>query len=435
MKHLAIVTAGGAGMYCGSCIYDNTWARALKQAGWQVTLIPLYTPLTLDDRDETSTRIFYGGINVYLDEYLPGWKFLPRWLTRWLDAPWLLRLVSQRGVSNQAAELGRLTVDLLKGAAGPQAVEGAQFVRFISRELRPDLVCFSNLMLAAEIDRLKAEWGGPVWSLLQGDDIFLEGLLPDYREQAVTLLRQIASRLDGVITHGRAYAQQMSELLRLPIERFRLLPLAIDCAPHSGRPRPAAPPYTIGYFARIAPEKGFREFCQAAAVLRRQRSDVRFLTGGYLPPQHRGYFEQAANLMERWPESWEYAGSPMSVEEKSRLLQRFDLLSVPAPYHDPKGLYVLEAWANGVPVVVPKHGHLGELLTEIPAGLTVDQLSPETLAETWSQLLDDETKRRQLAELGWRKVRERHDLPAVAQATAHLFAHGAESTSCASHLR
>ena len=67
LMHIAIVTAGGAGMFCGSCMHDNTWARSLKNAGAQVTLLPTYTPLRLDEHDESSNPVFLGGINVYLD--------------------------------------------------------------------------------------------------------------------------------------------------------------------------------------------------------------------------------------------------------------------------------------------------------------------------------------------------------------------------------
>ena len=34
-----------AGMYCGSCIHDNTLAAALLRQGAGVALVPLYTPL------------------------------------------------------------------------------------------------------------------------------------------------------------------------------------------------------------------------------------------------------------------------------------------------------------------------------------------------------------------------------------------------------
>ena len=49
--HIAIIiTAGGAGMFCGSCMHDNTWARALKAQGAEVTLIPTDTGLESSER-------------------------------------------------------------------------------------------------------------------------------------------------------------------------------------------------------------------------------------------------------------------------------------------------------------------------------------------------------------------------------------------------
>jgi hypothetical protein len=49
--HIAIITAGGAGMFCGSCMHDNTLAGALMAAGHEVSLIPTYTPIRVDERD------------------------------------------------------------------------------------------------------------------------------------------------------------------------------------------------------------------------------------------------------------------------------------------------------------------------------------------------------------------------------------------------
>ena len=45
MKVLQI-TAGAAGMFCGSCTRDNALARALIARGHDVTLVPVYTPTT-----------------------------------------------------------------------------------------------------------------------------------------------------------------------------------------------------------------------------------------------------------------------------------------------------------------------------------------------------------------------------------------------------
>ncbi len=104
--HIAIITAGGAGMFCGSCMHDNTWARALMDLGHRVTLIPTYTPIRVDEENLSTTDVFLGGINVYLDYRLPFWRRIPRGLTHWLDAPWIINLATKLSVSNNARQLG-----------------------------------------------------------------------------------------------------------------------------------------------------------------------------------------------------------------------------------------------------------------------------------------------------------------------------------------
>jgi glycosyltransferase involved in cell wall biosynthesis len=419
--HVAIVTAGGAGMFCGSCLHDNLWARALQEAGQQVTLIPLYTPVRVDDADQTSSRIFYGGINVYLDEHVPGWKWLPRWLTRPLDAPWLLNWATRFGVSNDAAELGAMTVDLLRGSHGPQAAEGRQLVRFLTRELQPDIICFSNVMLCADVASLKAKFCGPVLCVLQGDDVFLDGLAEPYRSDVFQLLKPVVAAIDGFIVHSRFYASFMTEYLQIPPEKMHFLPLAIDSRGHPGRPKPAGSPLTVGYFARVAPEKGLREFVAAALRLNSLRQDVRFLAGGYVQPQCQRYLEDVLRLAAPLGDRFRYAGSPNTVAEKAALYQQFDLLTVPSPYREPKGLYVLEAWANGVPVVQPAHGHFPELVHDTGGGRCVPAGNAAALAEAWDELLRDEPRRFEMAHRGWTAIRERHDLPALAEASSRLW--------------
>ncbi len=90
--HIAIITAGGAGMFCGSCMHDNTWARALQEAGHEVSLIPTYTPIRVDETNVSTDRVFFGVSHVYFDYRYPFWQNIPCALTRWLDSPVLLNL-------------------------------------------------------------------------------------------------------------------------------------------------------------------------------------------------------------------------------------------------------------------------------------------------------------------------------------------------------
>ena len=68
MKILSI-TAGAAGMYCGSCFRDNALAVELLARGHDVTLLPLYTPTSTDETNVSRDRVLFGGISIYLQQH------------------------------------------------------------------------------------------------------------------------------------------------------------------------------------------------------------------------------------------------------------------------------------------------------------------------------------------------------------------------------
>jgi glycosyltransferase involved in cell wall biosynthesis len=83
-----------------------------------------------------------------------------------------------------------------------------------------------------------------------------------------------------------------------------------------------------------------------------------------------------------------------------RFLQNLDVLTVPTVYHEPKGLYVLEALANGVPVVQPRHGSFPELIEATGGGVLVEPGDANDLAAKLHDLLNDRSR---LRELGLRR--------------------------------
>src|SRR4029078_9912670 len=117
---ITYITAGAAGMFCGSCMHDNTLVAALSAQGHDVLLVPTYTPIRTDETDVSQKRVFFGGINVFLQQKLSLFRYTPWFLDRLLDAPRLLRWVSRFAVRTQAADLGELTVSMLEGEHGHQ---------------------------------------------------------------------------------------------------------------------------------------------------------------------------------------------------------------------------------------------------------------------------------------------------------------------------
>lgn len=419
--HIAIITAGGAGMFCGSCMHDNTWARALIAAGAEVSLVPTYTPLRVDEANQSLERVFFGGVNVYLNSRSRWWRSLPRFATVWLDRPAFINLATRWSVSNNAAQLGDLTLSMLAGDHGPHRLAAEELAQFLARDLRPDVVIFSNALLSGALPALRRHLSVPVLCALQGDDVFLDSLPESHRQRVIDAVGERARGFDAFLTHTRFYRDYISRYLSLPVEKFHDLPLGIDVAEHTGRPvRRSGETFTVGYFARLAPEKGLHNLIAAFSLLQRQMPHARLRIGGYQGPPFEDYVREMEQRLREAGIHYENVGSPATVEEKVAFLESLDVLSVPTQFLEPKGIYVLEAMANGIPVVQPDHGSFPELLQATGGGLLVPPSDPQALAEGLAALVDPD-RRLERAEAGWTGVRQHFTSEVMARRTLEII--------------
>src|SRR5262249_34298129 len=133
----------------------------------------------------------------------------------------------------------------------------------------------------------------PVLVTLQGDDIFLESLPPAARERCLELIREHDRHVDGYLATCGYYADFMAGYLGVPREKIQVVYPGIDLKGHGGeRPAPAAPaPLTIGYFARICPEKGLHQLVDAFIMLKQAGGapPVRLRVAGWLGSHNRAY--------------------------------------------------------------------------------------------------------------------------------------------------
>ena len=411
-------------MFCGSCMHDNTLANALMAAGAEVSLVPTYTPIRVDEESASERHIYLGGINVYLESRSRIWRRLPGLLKGWLDAPWAINLATRIGVSSDAKKLGELTLDMLAGEDGPERRAIEELVDHLVA-LTPDVIVFSNALLSGILRPLKRRFGGAVYALLQGDDVFLEDLPADFREKAIAAVSKQAAEFDGYLVHSNYYREFMSQYLRLPIEKFHQVPLGIDLTGHDGLPEPRNNGrFAVGFFARICPEKGLHNLVEAFRLFHRQHPDTVLKAGGSLTKKDARYFKTLKSEAKNLGDAFDYIGSPPTHEKKVEFLKSLDVLSVPTSYREPKGLYVLEALANGVPVVQPRHGAFPELLEATNGGLLVEPEDPEQLAEALSRLYQNTEQRIKLAKDGYENVRRLFDPRTMAEATLSVFANG-----------
>jgi glycosyltransferase involved in cell wall biosynthesis len=266
----------------------------------------------------------------------------------------------------------------------------------------------------------------PILCSLQGDDIFLESLPEPYRGQAMELIRQHCREIDGFIATSAYYADFMAGYFDIPRVKIHVVYPGLNLKGHGARRAPSADrPFTIGYFARICPEKGLHQLVEAFRLLRQMpgTENTRLHVSGWLGENNRAYFDDLRKQMDLagLGDSFGHVECPDHAS-KVRFLQELDVLSVPTLYREPKGLYVLEALANGVPVVQPRHGSFPELVEMTGGGLLVSPNDPEELAGVLRQVLDNRQQVEELGRKGQSVVQERFTAERMAQDTLAVYA-------------
>ncbi len=411
-------------MYCGSCLRDNALAAELLARGHDVTLLPVYTPTRTDETNVSQERVFFGGISVYLEQYVPLFRNSPRWLDRLWDSKPMLTLASRRSISTSPKMLGEMTVSMLKGESGFQHKEIEKLTDWARRELPPDVVSLPYSLLIGLAKPIKDALNRPVCCTLQGEDLFLDGLHEPYKRQAIELIRQNIKHVDVFISVSDYYADFMPGYLRIPREKIQVVPLGINLKGYEKRQRESSRPFTVGFFARVAPEKGLHVLAEAYRQLRRDGRipEARLEVAGYLAPEHKSYLSEIEQAMKDagLGAEFNYHGV-VNREEKISFLRKLDLLSVPATYNEPKGIFLLEAMACGVPVVQPGRGAFTEIVEKTDGGLLVEPDSPESLAKGILEVYREPALGERLGLSGFENVRQHYSVARMADRALEVY--------------
>ena len=122
----------------------------------------------------------------------------------------------------------------------------------------------------------------------------------------------------------------------------------------------------------------------AYVELRRRTGDapIRLDAAGYLSRAHEPYLEDVRDRLDKagLKSEFTYHGA-VDRSGKLAFLRSIDVLSVPATYDEPKGVFLLEAMASGVPVVQPRRGAFTEMVEKTGGGLLVAPDQVGALAE------------------------------------------------------
>jgi len=423
MNIVHILPGSGGTFYCENCLRDTALVQALRRQGEDVTLVPMYLPLYTDGPNiARDVPVFFGGINVYLQQQFRLFRETPRWLDRALDAPWLLGLAARREGTTRAAGMGAMTLSMLRGEDGNQAKELERLVTWLADGERPDLVHISTTMLLGLARRIKEALNAPIVCSMQDEDTWIDKLDGDYASACWNTIRERAADCDRFVTVSRFYRDAMCRRLGLSSDTIDVVPIGIDFdgyrkAPHHGPP-------TLGYLAKLTPLHGLDVLLDAFIMLKRKKGleDLRLRAMGGLTAGNR----RAVARLERKAARAGMAddvdfSTELDRSARIRFLHDLSVLSVPMAEGEAFGTFMVEAWAAGVPVVQPRAGAFPELIHRTAGGVVYDGSTATALADALEPLLRDRERARDLGMRGHEVAAREYSVETMAARTVATY--------------
>ena len=412
---IVYITAGAAGTICGNCLQDNALAAALKSRGHDVVLLPAYTPLLTDEQDVSDGRVVFGGINLYLQG---KYKFFRSsgMLDGLLDSPRMLRWASSFAVDTDPANLGAMTQETFRGEDGAYRREMDKLVAVL-RGIQPEVVHLTNSMLASMAGPIKRELGVPVVCSLQGEADFLAGLREPYRSACYELLRGHGRQIDRFVAPCNDQIEAMRPILIDALGQVETVRPGISLDGVRERQESSPERFVVGFLARVSEEKGLHLLADAVQILRNNHPNrkIELRVAGWRNERSAEYLKRVADSCDLEDRGY------LTREEKFEFLAGLDVLSIPATYRASKGLYVLEALATRVPVVLPGIGAFPELVDATGGGLIVEPDNSAALAASLEQLMLEPEHAVSLGEAGRSAVQGQFHVKRMADEALALY--------------
>jgi glycosyltransferase involved in cell wall biosynthesis len=414
MRFVQITPGSGDHFYCENCLRDLDMIRALQGHGLDVVMVPLYLPI----QGAGETPLFYGGVNVYLQQKLSLFRKTPRWLDRLFDSRGLLRWAGRKAGMTSAADLGQTTASMLQGRDGRQAKELDRLAEWLCLpQNRPDVVCLSDALLLGLAQGLRERLKVPVVCLLQDEDGFVDGLGSPYSGQVWDLMRQCGRHVDCFVAVSAFYAGLMKVRMAIPEGRIHVVPMGVDAARYQAAKGPPPVP-TIGFLSRQCPDRGLDRLVEAFLLLKRQERfrPLRLHISGGRSQADEPFVRKMCDHLARAHSLDDVAfHTDFSFEARQEFLRGLTVLAVPEKTPVAYGLYVLEGLACGVPVAEPAIGVFPEILAQTGGGVLYQDNTGEGLAVALEPLLSEPVKARDLGLQGRQGLLKHYDVNRTAE--------------------
>jgi len=202
------------GFQCENCLRDRQFLDSFSKAGHRVRSLPVYLPLSEQER----APVYYGAVRMWLGTAWPLLQKLPDSLNALLDHPWLLSRVARLAKTSDPSKGAAMTLATLSGHYDPR-LDGKLFDAIDQLGEKPEAILISTPLLAHQGRVVHDCFNVPWYSLIGGEDHWVDQLGNGIKERVWELMRSESESCTAFITCGQAPDQRIIDELRLDMSR------------------------------------------------------------------------------------------------------------------------------------------------------------------------------------------------------------------------
>ena len=384
MKILFITPSSGDSFYCGNCFRDNLQASALRNAGHEVIIMPLYLPLK-QESFRADTPLFFPATTYYVAQRFFGKRKMPQWMKKLTGSEAMLKIASSRSGTTSAKGMEDMTLSMIKGDDIAFMDHIDQMINWIQTQEKPDIIHLSSTLIIGIAKVLRSRLNIPIICSVQDEEIWIDSLNKEDANRAWQSITENIRYIDHFITTSEFYKDVVRK--RIPqIAEVAVIYPGVDCKKYASESYPKDP--VIGFFYRMNRENGLDILAEAFVKLKQKNSikNLKLKIGGGYTNENKQFLKEVKNTLAPYSADVEISDS-YSLEEQVHFYSEISVISVPITFNESVGLYLCEAFAAGRPAVEPATGSFPEIIGE--AGLLYSPNNSDSLADALEKLLTD----------------------------------------------
>ena len=407
----------GDSFYCGNCFRDNLQANALRKAGHDVIVMPLYLPLN-DESFRADTPLFFPAVSLYVSQKFFKKKAMPGWLEKLFNAGWALRMAASFSGSTSSEGLEDMTLSMINGDDKVFMQHASRLVDWIKTHERPDVVHLSSSLVIGVAKRIKKETSLPVVCSLQDEEIWINAL----GHHATAAWKGIEANMpyiDRFIASSQFYKATMERRFALS-GRIEVVYPGPDNAKYASEHYPAHP--TIGFFYRMNKPDGLHILAEAFVKVKKSGHipRLRLRIGGGFSGADRSFVRKVRRMLDTYRNEVDWLDT-YSLREHAAFYRETTAVCVPVTFDESVGLYICEAYAAGRPVIEPATGSFPEITAN--GGILYSENNSDQLADAIVRLFTTEGLWDECRKNALNLSQTRYSIAVQAESLCNLYTH------------